>query len=238
MKKYNQILKDIKKVSEELKIAKTERETVEADFWKLFDESSESKLQFLKNHPEEREAKQNKLSEISETVTDLNLTLAYLRNNARVALYTEILPDVLEVWNKYQGKPYGDRTAEKIRNEIFEKCGCSVYLTPNSYGADISFYPEQIERFSCYTRYIAGKKINMTNEDNKIVAITADYLQVENGLNYCENIKKAIKDLKKYRAEAAKIKEQLKSVCNKYNEFTVPGIENIRHDAYSIDATF
>lgn len=238
MKAYNQILKDIKKASEDLKKAKTERETVENDFWKLFDESSESKLQFLKNHKEEREEKQVKLSEISVNVIDLNLTLAYLRNNARVALYSEIIPIILEIWNSYKGKPYGEKTAEKIRKEIFEKCGCRVYITPGGYSGDISFYPEEIERFYCYTRYIDGKKVRLVTEENKICELTAENLQVENGLNYCENIKKTIKDLKKYRAQAAKIKEELKSVCNMYDALTVPGIERIKHDDYRIDANF
>lgn len=59
-----------------------------------------------------------------------------LYDNARIALYEEVMPKALEVWNKYVGKPYGKKTAEKIRNEIKDATGCWFYCTDKEYGCD------------------------------------------------------------------------------------------------------
>lgn len=50
-----------------------------------------------------------------------------LYDNARIALYEEVMPKALEVWNKYVGKPYGEKTKEKIKNEVKDATGCWFY---------------------------------------------------------------------------------------------------------------
>lgn len=50
-----------------------------------------------------------------------------LYDNARIALYEEVMPKALEVWNKYAGKPYGEKTKEKIKNEVKVAAGCWFY---------------------------------------------------------------------------------------------------------------
>lgn len=50
-----------------------------------------------------------------------------LYENARIALYEEVMPKALEVWNKYVGKPYGEKTKEKIKNEVKDATGCWFY---------------------------------------------------------------------------------------------------------------
>lgn len=63
-----------------------------------------------------------------------------LKHNARIAFVAEYLPTVLECINKYAGKRVGNKTAEKIEDEILEKTGHSVVIRNRPMGAEITFH--------------------------------------------------------------------------------------------------
>ena len=68
-------------------------------------------------------------------------------DNKRQMLYRSVMPHILDILHKYNGKQYGERTREKMREELKEKCNCSFYLS-NGYGADISIAPLDKNGFS------------------------------------------------------------------------------------------
>ena len=61
-------------------------------------------------------------------------------DNLRRMIYTEALPIALDILRKYNGKPYGEKTKQKIIDEMKTRFNCALYLS-NSYGGKIDLVP-------------------------------------------------------------------------------------------------
>ena len=87
------------------------------------------------------------------------LTIA--AENVRAAWIAEYLPKVCEVLNRYEGKKIGDKTKEKISDELYTATGCRVRVVFPEYGSDyISVYGDDFPRgLEIYRQY--------SPEDNK-----------------------------------------------------------------------
>lgn len=62
-------------------------------------------------------------------------------DNARRALIEELTKTACEILNKYSGKPYGEKTREKISAEIEARTQYRAYIKSEYYRSTISFYP-------------------------------------------------------------------------------------------------
>lgn len=112
MKKYIEILEEIKKTGEAIRAA-------EANEKKLID--SYIKLEDIKSRIAKKRAVESEMIENSENIKNLKITMKILKNNARVALFYDVLPVALEILAKYSGKPYGEKTRQKISDEVKKK---------------------------------------------------------------------------------------------------------------------
>ena len=56
----------------------------------------------LKERHEKRKAVENDLVRLEEKKKDLQITVKILNSNAKIALYNEVMPEVLEVLAKYK----------------------------------------------------------------------------------------------------------------------------------------
>lgn len=81
------------------------------------------------------------------------LTIA--AENVRAAWIAEHLPKICEVLNKYEGKKVGEKTKEKISDELFAATGCRVRVVFPDYGSDyISVYGDDFPRgLEIYRQY-------------------------------------------------------------------------------------
>lgn len=71
--------------------------------------------------------------------------LAIAAENVRAAWIAEYLPKICEVLNRYEGKKIGDKTKEKISDELYTATGCRVRVVFPEYGSDyLSVYGEDI----------------------------------------------------------------------------------------------
>lgn len=69
-------------------------------------------------------------------------------DNARRALIEELTGTACEILNKYSGKPYGEKTREKISAEIEARTQYSAYIKTEYCRSTITFYPS-----AAYNRY-------------------------------------------------------------------------------------
>ena len=79
------------------------------------------KIAQKKENPEAETEHLQRIAETQETITNGKLKLKLMQNNARISLFNEVMPIVLEVLEKYNGKAHGEKTEKKIREEIKEK---------------------------------------------------------------------------------------------------------------------
>ena len=228
MKKFIDILKEIEQTSGAIKAAESkENELIENCM----------KIDNLKERHEAKKNAENDMIKASEEKKDLQITIKILKSNAKIALFNEVIPVALEVLKKYASKPYGEKTKEKISDEIKEKTNCRFYITSrwDSYSFDI--YPMDgfgnDYNITCGSKYTNGEERKPPLIDNKIQLITFDEIELYYiSCEYVEDIPQRIENLKTAYAEAVIKQEELQTACDNFNMLAVGDISCIYSDKH------
>ena len=187
-----------------------------------------------------KKTKKDELAQIDQEIVTLQTAFndaviaeKLLRNNAKIAFFTEIMPIVLEVFNKYSGKRYGEKTEEKISEEIKQITGCIAYIS-KSYSQYKYVLTDLKTNLSieCGTKYINGEQKPLLI-DNKIQTINIEEIALFH-INkiYFNDINNTIAELKRIYALAYEKQQELKKICSQFNALAVDGIENIYSTKY------
>lgn len=222
MKKYIEIIAEIKKARAAITdTAKTEKELERTALLEIRKTGSDEDFAEARKSYEAVTKKYEK--ELSNNETQ-KIKIEILRDNAARAWFAENIDAICEVWNKYEGKPHGEKTAQKIRDEIKSKTGESVYIGNRYDDANIKIY------FS----YDSGAPFNDLeflpiwdgNEkqpaliNNKIVKIDPQKMRVYCCGEYVEDVNTHIKELKEAHAAAVEAEKTLEDAISKYNSLT------------------
>lgn len=130
---------------------------------------------------EERKAAHDAMMKRTEDAANelatLEIETKIRHDNIRRMIYNEAIPVALDILRKYNGKPYGEKTKEKISAEMKARCNCSLYLY-SGYHEDISITPLnedgnnhyyfKYDDFRIYAKYRNGEKRPALSADNKI----------------------------------------------------------------------
>lgn len=225
MKKFNEIIIEVKQTQQ--KINEVEEKTKQL-------QNTYLNIMNLKERHEKRKTVENEIVKLEEKKKDLQITIKILNSNAKIALYNEVLPVVLEVLAKYKNKPYGPKTEQKIKDEIKEKTKCGFYISDRYSSQEYHIIPLEFSNndynIECGTKYIYGKKKNLL-DDNKIqVPELNDLTLYYTSKEYIDNIPKRIKDLKRLYKKAYEKQQELEKICSEYNSLAVGNIKNIYKD--------
>lgn len=219
MKTYNEILKDIEKAKKALKTAEEKHATLINKIYNAPD---------LLTKKEIKNSVSGDLIKTDEKITDYKITIKMLINNAKRVLFAETVPAIIETLNKYNNKPYGEKTRDKISEEIKMLTGCRCYIKNSYSDSEINIYPSLYNNgITIYT-----KDFKILNNENKIQVPTADQLKLYYINEYIENIPAAIKAMKKAYKKAVEKQKELETICNEFNFYAVDGIERIYKDKY------
>lgn len=170
----------------------------------------------------------------NEKKQDLQITLKILQNNAKIALFNEVMPVALEVLSKYNGKPYGTKTKQKISDEIKQKTNCRFYIS-SRYGSDsFNIYPNDMSseyNIDCGTVYTNGSQKQILI-DNKIQPVKFEEVQLYYiNSEYVTDIPQRVETLKSLYKDAVAKQEELKAICDNFNKLAV-GINHIYYDKH------
>ena len=224
MKKFNAIIIEVKQTQQKINELEEKTKQLKNIYLNIMD---------LKERHEKRKTVENEIVKLEEKKEDLQITIKILNSNAKIALYNEVMPQVLDVLEKYKGKCYGPKTEQKIKNEIKEKTNCGFYISER-YTQEYHIIPLDFSNndynIVCGTKYIDGKQKKLLI-DNKIQVpglndITLYYTSKE----YIDNIPKRIKDLKRLYKKAYEKQQELAAICSEYNNLCVGSIKNIYKD--------
>lgn len=172
MKKYNEIIDEINSI-------RVEKSKIVERLNKKNDERFKKKTKKDKLMQIDKEK-----STLRTALYDVVIAEKLLLNNAKIALFTEIMPIALEVFNKYSGKPYGEKTEEKISEEIKQITGCIAYISKiySPYKYVLTDLKTNLS-IECGTKYINGEQKPLLI-NNKIQAIDIEEIE----LFYINNI--------------------------------------------------
>ena len=225
MKKFADIIKEVNQTRQKIKEVEEKTKEIRNTYLNIMD---------IKERHEKMKTVENDIVKLEEKKEDLQITIKILNSNAKIALFNEITPIVLEVLAKYKNKPYGPKTEQKIRDEIKEKTNCSFYISDRYSSQEYHIIPLEFSHnyynIECGTKYIEGKQKKLL-DDNKIQVpelndLTIYYASKE----YIDNIPKRIKELKKLYKKAYEKQKELEKICSEYNSLAVGNIKNIYKD--------
>lgn len=227
MKKFNEIIKEVNKTYQKIKAVEEKTNELQNTYLNIVN---------LKERHEKRKTVENELIRLEEKKKDLQITIKILNSNAKLSLYNEALPVVLEVLAKYKNKPYGPKTEEKIRDEIKEKINCSFYISDRYNLQEYNIIPLEYScntyNIECGSKCIDGKQKKLLDE-NKIQALEfSDITLYYTNKEYIDNIPKRIKELKRLYKKAYEKQQELDALCGEYNSLAVGNIKNIYKDKH------
>ena len=225
MKKFNAIIKEVNKTRQKIKEVEEKSKEIRNTYSNIMD---------IKKRHEKMKTVKNDIVKLEEKKKDLEITIKILNSNAKIALFNEVMPQVLEVIKKYKNKPYGPRTEEKIKDEIKEKTKCGFYISKRYSSQEYHIFPLEFNGntydIECGTKFIDGKQKNLL-DDNKIqVPELNDLTLYYTSKEYIDNIPKRIKDLKRLYKKAYEKQQELEKICSEYNSLAVGNIKNIYKD--------
>ena len=227
MKKFNEIIRDVKQTQKKIQEVEEKTKELQNTYLNIMD---------LKERHEKRKTVENELVRLEEKKKDLQITIKILNSNAKIALFNDTLPIVLEVLAKYKNKPYGPKTEEKIKDEIKEKTNCSFYISDRYSSQEYHIIPLEFSgntyNIECGSKYIDGKQKKLL-EENKIQALELNDLTLYySSKEYIDNIPKRIKELKRLYKKAYEKQQELATLCSEYNSLAVGNIKKIYKDKH------
>lgn len=225
MKKFNEIIRDVNKTYKKIREVDEKTKELQNTYLNIMD---------IKERHEKRKTVENELVRLEEKKKDLQITIKILNSNAKIALFNDTLPIVLEVLAKYKNKSYGPKTEEKIKDEIKEKTNCSFYISDRYNSQEYHIIPLEFSdntyNIECGPQYIDGKHKKLL-DDNKIQVPELNDLTIYySSKEYIDNIPKRIKELKSVYKKAYEKQQELEALCSEYNSLAVGNIKNIYKD--------
>lgn len=225
MKTFNEIQKEIENI---YKLINKKKEKLDQLI------GAYSSIKDIKEKVKQHKAVEKDMCKLNEEIKDLTISIKILNSNAKLSLYNEALPVVLEVLAKYKNKPYGPKTEQKIKDEIKEKTKCGFYISKRYSSQEYHIFPLEFNGntydIECGTKFIDGKQKKLLDE-NKIQALEfSDITLYYTSKEYIDNIPKRIKDLKRLYKKAYEKQQELEKICSEYNSLAVGNIKNIYKD--------
>lgn len=229
MKKFADIIKEVNQTRQKIKEVDEKTKQLQNTYLNIMN---------LKERHEKRKTVENDIAKLEEKKKDLQITIKILNSNAKIALYNETMPAILEVLAKYKNKPYGPKTEQKIKDEIKEKTKCGFYISVRYSSQEYNISPLDFNGntydIECGTKYIDGKQKKLLI-DNKIQVPELNDLTIYySSEEYIENIPKRIKDLKRLYKKAYEKQQEFVALCNEYNNLAVGNIKKIYKDKYML----
>lgn len=222
MKKFAEIIREVNQTRQNIKKVEEKLKEIRNTYSNIMD---------IKERHEKMKTVENDIVKLEEKKKDLEITIKILNSNAKIALFNEVMPQVLEVLAKYKNKPYGPKTEQKIRDEIKEKANCSFFISERNSSQEYHIIPLEFSHnyynIECGTKYIEGKQKKLLDENKIQVPELKDLTIYYSSKEYIDNIPKRIKELKRLYKKAYEKQHELEKICSEYNSLTVGSIKNI-----------
>ena len=222
MKQYKDILNQIKATRESIE-AKT-AEIMRLDYTEERRAAAQNGGYFnnkgYKEIHEAAEANADAIRKLSDEIYTAEVMQRILYANARAALIAEALPVILKACEPYSGKPYGEKTKEKIREEV-KKAGYGFYF--DGYKTSrINIYKLSSDGY--FTNRETGEGTAAAYDDAGHIA---QFLTDDNKLNIANVVIKAYSD--KYTEKPAQAARKTAKAIKAYQEAT-KALESQRRD--------
>lgn len=218
MKAYKSIIKDIKKNFETIEAMKADiarldykaEKAAAVDDIRIGTPANPENVAAYKDFCEKARQNAPEIEKIKSKIFIAEVKTRILKANARAALLNEALPVIIEACKPYEGKPYGEKTAEKIREEV-KKAGYGFYFD-GYHNNRINIYTLTSEGYKSHADETCGQ----ANDESGHIA---DFLTADNRLQIC-SIYKIVPFRDKYEENPAKAAATVAKALKNYMKAT------------------
>ncbi len=152
-----------------------------------------------------------------------------LKNNYNYRLAADVLPALVEVLKKYNGKKYGEKTQEKIREEFKAMTGCGLYLERYTFSPKCN----SAHVYEMRDGYKRGEEIEfgtqpnfIINDENIIQAQPAEAFRLYDYREYIEDPAGRVAQLAEKKKELDEMRAAFNKAVDSYNALAVNGIDH------------
>lgn len=154
---------------------------------------------------------------------DLQMAVEILKDNAAQAFFAENIGGICSIWSKYAGKACGEKTADKIRKELFETLGVRIWVSNKYSDACITCYFDTGAPFRslefCATR-ANGEAIPALSNTNKIQSLIPDVFRVYNCGAYVDDVPAHVQAIREAHDKAREAEAAFSEAVSAYNRLT------------------
>lgn len=152
---------------------------------------------------------------------DLEMAIEILKDNAAQAFFAESIGTICTIWNKYAGKPHGEKTSDKIRKELFAALGVRVWVGNKYDDASITCYFDlgskspfrDLEFWAIRTK----RKNVPALVDNKIQPLSPDIFRVYNCGAYVDDVPAHVRAIREAHEKAQEAETAFANAVSAYN---------------------
>ena len=162
------------------------------------------------------------------------IAIKLLDNNVKWALMQDTLPTIVEVVNASEGKPFGEKTKDKIQKEIQNKLDNNVFVYINKNDIAISNRTSDKQyngnfAVTCYTTYGVPERNSITDGENKLQKINVDIFHTFGEVVYTANARATAKKLIALHQKALALQEQQHALANEFNSLAGGSLESLKY---------
>ena len=207
MLNYNQTVVKLKEISDKIKSLEDKTDAFEyKDSLKSFFEEGKTeemervKLEYAKN---------NDLKQV------LRRCQIVYRSNSEKLYVLENIQTVIDVFNKYVGKKCGEKTRQKIVDEVREN-GVGMYFNDTC----IMFYTGLCgyNRTEVHTKYIDGERYMITDNDNKINELSLNMFNLPDEASVIDDVEQYVREKEAEFERLKAMYKELEEAVSNYNK--------------------
>lgn len=153
---------------------------------------------------------------------DLQMAVEVLKDNAAQAFFAENIGGICSIWNKYAGKACGEKTADKIRKELFAALGVRVWISNKYNDACITCYFDSKAPFhdlEFCTKRANGEAVPAL-VNNKIQPLSPDVFRVYNCGTYVDDVPTHVQAIREAHDKAREAEAAFAEAVTAYNALT------------------
>ena len=239
-------MKSIKGIQDQIRKNYDRRKEVEADIERLSlaeerrSAASANNYDLYKALYAEKENNEEAINVLCDELKDLNLAAPVLKENLKAAIVAAGIEALKEVIAPYDGKQYGEKTADKIREAMWAK-GFSFYFR-NYVSWDASKNKIEINTYDGRyhgssenaTIYAANEEVFIDAENRINVAALEN---AHSGYKYIENVNKQVKAIKKAieaHRKASEAAYKTQGALNELLSWDTNHVNNIQYGKFQV----
>lgn len=192
-------------------------------------------MEQFKNFKRELKKLEQLRANTKDTTSD-KIAIMLQQDNIKKGLFDDTIEKVLEIWNKYKGKQLGERTKEKIQQEIEQHFNNNIFVY--IYNGDYSYNTHITITTKDKTKnYNGDYKIQITTHDyknkflidNQIQEITKEQAREEKAKDYIKNPQEQANKIIKLHEKAKQMQQELNKISHDIHELSNFKIDCVKY---------